>query len=253
MKLIVTIPAYNEENTINKVIREIPSQIDGIDSVEVLVINDGSTVNTAKVAKDAGADHIINQKENQGLAFAFRTGLEDALIRGADIIVNTDADFQYNKQQIPDFIKPVLEGKADIVLGSRFIGYIEHMSPQKRLGNIVATRVTRMASGYPVTDAQTGFRAFSRDAALRMHILSDYTYVQENIMQAVDYNLTMVEIPIEVRKCEGDSILIQMQKIVFTGVKQKLGIDAQIYKRFNIALTPKVSTVPYFAKNGMGF
>jgi len=253
MKLIVTIPAYNEENTINKVIREIPCQIDGIDSVEVLVINDGSKDNTVKVAKDAGADHIINQKENLGLAFTFRTGLEEALMRGADIIVNTDADFQYNQQQIPDLIKPVLEGKADIVLGSRFSGHIEHMAPQKRLGNILATRVTRMASGYPVTDARTGFRAFSRDAALRMNILYDYTYVQETIIQAVDHNLTMVEIPIKVRKCEGDSILIQMQKIVFTGVKQKLGIDAQICKRFNIALTPKVSTVPHFAKNGMGF
>jgi len=253
MKLIVTIPAYNEENTINKVIRETPRQIYGIDSVEVLVINDGSKDNTVKVAKDAGADHIINQNENQGLAFAFRTGLEEALIRGADIIVNTDADFQYNQQQIPDLIKPVLEGKADIVLGSRFSGHIEHMAPQKRLGNILATCVTRMASGYPVTDARTGFRAFSRDAALRMNILYDYTYVQETIIQAVDHNLTMVEIPIEVRKCEGDSILIQMQKIVFTGVKQKLGIDAQIYKRFNIALTPNVSTVPHFAKNGMGF
>ena len=124
MKLIVTIPAYNEENTIDKVIREIPRQIDGIDTVEVLVINDGSTDNTIAVAKDAGADHIITLKENQGLAFAFRTGLEEALKRGADIIVNTDADFQYNQQQIPDLVKPVLEHKADIVLGSRFSGHI---------------------------------------------------------------------------------------------------------------------------------
>jgi len=208
MKLIVTIPAYNEENTIDKVISEIPRQIDGIDTVEVLVINDGSTDNTVTVAKDAGADHIITLKENQGLAFAFRTGLEEALKRGADIIVNTDADFQYNQQQIPDLVKPVLEHKADIVLGSRFSGHIEHMLPQKRIGNIIATRVTRMASGYPVTDAQTGFRAFSRDAALRMNILSDYTYVQETIMQAVNHNLTMVEIPIDFRRRDGNSRLM---------------------------------------------
>jgi len=208
MKLIVTIPAYNEEKTIDKVIKEIPRQISGIETIEVLVVNDGSTDNTVKVAKEAGADHIITLKENRGLAFAFRTGLEEALKRGADIIVNTDADFQYNQQQIPDLVKPVLEHKADIVLGSRFSGHIEHMSPQKRIGNIIATRVTRMASGYPVTDAQTGFRAFSRDAALRMNILSDYTYVQETIMQAVNHNLTMVEIPIDFRRRDGNSRLM---------------------------------------------
>jgi glycosyltransferase involved in cell wall biosynthesis len=208
MKLIVTIPAYNEEKTIDKVIKEIPRQISGIETIEVLVVNDGSTDNTVKVAKEAGADHIITLKENQGLAFAFRTGLEEALKRGADIIVNTDADFQYNQQQIPDLVKPVLEHKADIVLGSRFSGHIEHMSSQKRIGNIIATRVTRMASGYPVTDAQTGFRAFSRDAALRMNILSDYTYVQETIMQAVNHNLTMVEIPIDFRRRDGNSRLM---------------------------------------------
>jgi len=208
MKLIVTIPAYNEEKTIDKVIKEIPRQINGIETIEVLVVNDGSTDNTVKVAKEAGADHIITLKENRGLAFAFRTGLEEALKRGADIIVNTDADFQYNQQQIPDLVKPVLEHKADIVLGSRFSGHIEHMSSQKRIGNIIATRVTRMASGYPVTDAQTGFRAFSRDAALRMNILSDYTYVQETIMQAVNHNLTMVEIPIDFRRRDGNSRLM---------------------------------------------
>ena len=208
MKLIVTIPAYNEEKTIDKVIKEIPRQISGIETIEVLVVNDGSTDNTVKVAKEAGADHIITLKENRGLAFAFRTGLEEALKRGADIIVNTDADFQYNQQQIPDLVKPVLEHKADIVLGSRFSGHIEHMSSQKRIGNIIATRVTRMASGYPVTDAQTGFRAFSRDAALRMNILSDYTYVQETIMQAVNHNLTMVEIPIDFRRRDGNSRLM---------------------------------------------
>ena len=230
MKLIVTIPAYNEENTIDKVIREIPRQIDGIDLVEVLVINDGSTDNTVKVAKDAGADHIISQKENQGLAFAFRTGLEEALKRSADIIVNTDADFQYNQQQIPDLVNPILESKADIVLGSRFSGYIEHMVPQKKIGNIIATRVTRMASGFPVTDAQTGFRAFSRDAALRMNILSDYTYVQETIMQAVGHNLTMVEIPIEFRKREGSSRLMSG---VFNYAKRAASTILRTYRDYN--------------------
>jgi glycosyltransferase involved in cell wall biosynthesis len=208
MKLIVTIPAYNEERTIAKVIREVPRSIEGVDDVEVLVANDGSTDGTVAVAREAGADHIITLKENCGLAFAFRTGLENALKYGADIIVNTDADFQYNQQQIPDLIKPILDDGADIVLGSRFKGHIEHMVLQKKFGNRIATRVTRWASGYPVSDAQTGFRAFSRDAALHMNILSDYTYVQETIMQAVNHNLTMVEIPVDFRKREGDSRLM---------------------------------------------
>lgn len=202
------IPAYNEEKTIEKVIREIPRQIKGIHKVEVLVVNDGSTDSTVKVALEAGADYIVSQKENLGLALAFRKGLEACLERGADIIVNTDADFQYDQSQIPDLIAPILQDKADIVLGSRFRGHIEYMSPQKKIGNILATRVTRMASGYPVTDAQTGFRAFTRDAALRMNILADYTYVQETIMQAVNHNLTLVEIPIEFRKREGNSRLM---------------------------------------------
>ena len=208
MKLIVMIPAYNEEKTIEKVIREIPRQIKGIHKVEVLVVNDGSTDSTVKVALEAGADYIVSQKENLGLALAFRKGLEACLERGADIIVNTDADFQYDQSQIPDLIAPILQDKADIVLGSRFRGHIEYMSPQKKIGNILATRVIRMASGYPVTDAQTGFRAFTRDAALRMNILADYTYVQETIMQAVNHNLTLVEIPIEFRKREGNSRLM---------------------------------------------
>lgn len=230
MKLIVTIPAYNEENTIDKVIKEIPRKIDGIDSVEVLVINDGSTDNTINVATAAGADHIISLKENRGLAYAFRTGLEAALKAGADIIVNTDADFQYNQQQIPYLVKPILDKKADLVLGSRFSGHIEHMVPQKRIGNIIATLVTRVACGYPVTDAQTGFRAFSRDAALHMNILSQYTYVQETIMQAVNHNLTLVEIPIDFRKREGKSRLMSG---VFNYAKRAASTILRTYRDYH--------------------
>ena len=166
MKLVVMIPAYNEEETIGKVIKEIPRDIEGAEEVAVLVINDGSTDNTVEAAKKAGADKIISFKENKGLAPAFRMGLETALMMGADIVVNTDADFQYNQTQIPDLIKPIIDEEADVVLGSRFNGWIEHMPTKKRVGNKLATWITRVASGYPVSDAQTGFRAFSRDAAL---------------------------------------------------------------------------------------
>ena len=229
MKLIVMIPAYNEEETIGEVIEEIPREIDGIDKVEVLVINDGSTDSTVEVAKEAGADKIISFKENKGLAPAFKMGLETALVVGADIIVNTDADFQYNQTQIPDLIKPILDGEVDIVLGSRFEGWIEHMPAQKRMGNRLATWVTKKASGYPVTDAQTGFRAFSSDAALRLNVMSDYTYVQETILQAVNNGLVIKEIPVDFRRREGESRLISS---VFGYARRATSVIVMTYRDY---------------------
>ncbi len=207
MKLIITIPAYNEEKTIAKVIREIPKRISGIKKIEIIVVDDGSTDNTAKIAKQNGAI-VIKHTCNRGLAKAFKTGLNAALARGADIIVNTDADFQYNQKQIPELIKPILEGKADIVLGSRFKGWIEEMPLSKRLGNKLATAVVRLVTGYKISDAQTGFRAFSREAALRMNVLSDYTYTQETLLIAAEHKLKVVEIPVDFRKRADRSRLI---------------------------------------------
>ena len=201
MKLVVMIPAFNEEATIGSVIREIPR--DCCDQVEVLVINDGSTDNTVEEAQNAGADRIVNFKKNRGLAPAFRAGLETALEMGADIIVNTDGDGQYNGKQIPDLIKPILDGKADFVLGSRTKGRIEYMPLQKRIGNRIATFVTRHVSGLPVSDAQSGFRAFTRDAAMHLNVMSNYTYVQETLMQAANSGMVYEEVPIEFRKRTG--------------------------------------------------
>ena len=229
MKLVVMIPAYNEEETIGKVIKEIPGVIEGIDETEVLVTNDGSQDNTVEVAKEAGADKIISFKENKGLAPAFKMGLETALTMGADIIVNTDADFQYNQTKIPDLIEPILGGKADIVLGSRFTGWIEHMPSQKRIGNKIATWVTKIASGYPVTDAQTGFRAFSRDAALHLNVMSDYTYVQETILQAVNNGLVIKEIPVDFRRREGESRLISS---VFGYARRAVSVIVMTYRDY---------------------
>lgn len=201
MKLVVMIPAYNEEETINSVIREIPR--DCCDLVEVLVINDGSTDNTVEEAKNAGADRIVSFKKNRGLAPAFRAGLETALEMGADIIVNTDGDGQYNGKQIPDLIKPIMDGRADFVLGSRTKGRIEYMPLQKRIGNRIATFVTRQVSGLPISDAQSGFRAFTRDAAMHLNVMSNYTYVQETLMQAANSGMVYEEVPIEFRKRTG--------------------------------------------------
>lgn len=208
IKLIVTIPAYNEEESIGKVIKEIPRKIEGIDKVEIIVISDGSTDNTVKVAKDVGADIILESVPKRGLGPTFKDGLNAAIDNGADVIVNIDADNQYNALQIPKLINPILEGKADIVLGSRFAGTIEHMTIQKKLGNKLATFVVCMASGIKISDGQTGFRAISRDAALRLVIHSGYTYTQEMIVQAAHKRMAIVEVPIEFRKRFGESRLI---------------------------------------------
>ena len=205
MKLVVMIPSYNEEETIASVIREIPRSIPGVDTVEVLVINDGSTDRTVEEAQKAGADKIISFKKNKGLASGFRAGLETALAMGADIIVNTDADGQYDGTEIPKLIQPILDNKADFVLGSRTKGTIEEMPLQKTIGNRMATWVTRQVSGLPVSDGQSGFRAFTRDAAMRLNVMADYTYVQETLIQAANLGLVYTEVPILFRKRMGGS------------------------------------------------
>lgn len=202
------IPSYNEEESIRKVIQEVPRNIKGIDLVEVLVINDGSVDNTLEEANLAGADKIISHKKNLGLGISFRDGLEEALDMQADIIVNTDADFQYSGAEIPKLIEPILNGSADIVIGDRQIDMLNHMPKGKVIGNKLATWVTRFVTGLPIRDAQTGFRAFSRNAALKMNLTGNYTYVQETLIQAANKNLEVVQIPIEFRARSGKSRLI---------------------------------------------
>jgi len=208
MKLVVMIPAFNEELTVGDVIREIPRTIDGIDVVEVLVIDDGSVDNTVEAARMAGADRIVSHRKNRGLGVAFSYGLDVALDMGADIIVNIDADGQYNTAEIPEVIRPILEGGADIVLGWRDIDSLDFMPRGKKLGNKLATRVTRLTAGFPIKDAQSGFRAFSRDAALRMNLSGTYTYVQETLMQAKYKGLWVEQVPVEFRERKGESRLI---------------------------------------------
>jgi len=206
MKLTVTIPSFNEEKTISKVIREIPKKIPGIKKIEIIVIDDGSTDKTASVARKLGAV-VVRHPGNRGLAKTFKTGIDTALARGADIVMNTDADFQYNQKQIPLVVKPIIEGKADIVLGSRFKGWIEDMSLGKRYGNILATKVVSFVSGLKISDAQSGFRAFSREAALRMNISGDFTYTQESLLIAAEHKMKIVEVPIDFRKRADESRL----------------------------------------------
>ncbi|MFH1391823.1 MAG: glycosyltransferase family 2 protein [Candidatus Diapherotrites archaeon] len=207
MELVITIPAYNEEKSVGNVISEIPSKIKGINKITVLVIDDGSTDQTVKVACEKKAV-VISNKVNKGLAFSFKRGLETALSMGADIIVNTDADFQYNQKQIPLLVEPILSGEADLVLGSRFKGSIEEMPIQKKFGNIFASKVLSFLCGKKISDGQTGFRAFSREAASRINLFSNYTYTQESILQAIDKGIHIKEVPVDFRKRNGESRLI---------------------------------------------
>ena len=206
MKVFVMIPAYNEEFAIEKVIKEIKQ---ASKNYKILVIDDGSRDNTYNIAKKCGANYVIRNKKNLGLAQSFKRGLEECLKLKADIIVNIDADSQYNALEIPKLIQPILDGKADIILTDRKILGLNHMPFGKKYGNLISSLVTRFVSGFPVRDAQSGFRAFSREAALRLNVLSDYTYVQETIIQAVDKKLKIVQLPCEFRKRDGQSRLLR--------------------------------------------
>lgn len=207
--LVVMIPAYNEEADIADVIREIPRQIEGVDRTFVLVIDDGSRDRTVEVAREAGADFIIQHRHNRGLAVSFRDGLDAALSLGADVIVNTDADNHYDQTRIPDLVKPILGGEADIVIGSRPISGLKEMTFTRRWGNRLANWIFRFLYGLPSdTDISSGYRAYSRDAALRLSLTSKYTYTHETLISALDHRLTIASIVIPARDVTRPSRLM---------------------------------------------
>ncbi|MDD5627213.1 MAG: glycosyltransferase family 2 protein [Patescibacteria group bacterium] len=218
-KLIVIIPAYNEEKTIGRVITEIPRQIQGISEVLVLVSDDGSTDHTVEEARASGADFVISHP-NAGLAFNFKIALEEALKSDADIIVNIDADAQYNSQEIPCLVRPILQNRAEIVLGDRQVAKLKHMPFGNKYGNILGSWFIRRLLNLNIIDASTGFRAFSREAALRLSVMTRHTYTHETLIQAADQGLKMVQIPIEFRRRAGHSRLISNLRshIVKTGL-----------------------------------
>ena len=196
MKLIVQIPCYNEENTLPQTVADIPRQIPGVDQVEVLIIDDGSNDRTVAVAKEIGVDHIVRNKRNLGLARTFRRGLDACLKLGADIIVNTDGDNQYAGADIPKLIQPILAGKAELVIGDRQTGKIPHFSPLKKLLQKFGSGVVRRLSGVQVPDAVSGFRAISREAAIKLNIISSYSYTIEMIIQAGKKQMAVAHVPI---------------------------------------------------------
>jgi len=196
MKLIVQIPCFNEEHTLPQTVRDIPRQITGIDKVEILIIDDGSTDRTVEVALELGIEHIVRNKQNKGLARTFRAGLDACLTFGADIIVNTDGDNQYAGADIPKLVAPILAGQADIVVGDRQTDTVAHFSPLKKLLQKVGSSFVRRLSETEVTDAVSGFRAFSREAAIKMNVVSSYSYTIETLIQAGKKHLAVVSVPI---------------------------------------------------------
>jgi glycosyltransferase involved in cell wall biosynthesis len=198
LKLIIQIPCYNEAATLGIALAALPREVPGFDKVEWLIIDDGCTDNTVEVALAHGVDHVVRHTRNQGLARGFMNGLQACLEHGADVIVNTDADNQYNADDIPALTRPILEGKADIVIGARPIAAIEHFSPIKKLLQKLGSWVVRVASKTSIPDAPSGFRAMSRSAARRLTVFSDYTYTLETIIQAGQKNMAITSVPIRV-------------------------------------------------------
>lgn len=196
MKLIVQIPCFNEEKTLLQTVSDIPRQIDGISEIKILIIDDGSTDRTVEVAKEIGVDYIVKNINNKGLAKSFWTGFDACLRLGADIIVNTDGDNQYKGQDIPKLIQPIMKGQAEIVVGDRQTDKIPHFSPYKKKMQKIGSFVVRLLSNTDIPDTVSGFRAFSRKAAMQMNIVSPFSYTIETIIQAGKKYLSIQSVPI---------------------------------------------------------
>ena len=196
MKLIIQIPCYNEAETLEIALNDLPKHIDGIDKIEYLIINDGSKDNTVEVAKSWGVHYVVNFRQNKGLARGFMAGVDACLRNGADIIVNTDADNQYCGEDIETIVRPILDGKADMVIGERPIDNTAHFSPLKKKLQHLGSWVVRKASHTDIPDAPSGFRAFSREAAMWLNVVNDYTYTLETIVQAGRSKMAIMSVPV---------------------------------------------------------
>lgn len=230
MKLMIQIPCYNEETTLDVTIRDLPRQIDGVDEIEYLIIDDGSKDGTVARARELGIEHIVHFKRNRGLASGFMAGLDACLHLGADIIVNTDADNQYCGADIEKLVRPILEGRAEMVIGERPIDETEHFSKRKKTFQHLGSWVVRKASGTDIPDAPSGFRAYSKDAALRINVTNDYTYTLETIIQAGRSKIALTSVPIrtnpELRKS-------RLFKSMWTYMKRSASVIARSYVMYS--------------------
>jgi len=230
MKLIIQIPCLNEKESLPKTLSSLPKKIEGVDTIEILVIDDGSSDGTFEVAKTNGVHHIIRLMKTKGLARAFGIGLDASLKRGADIIVNIDADGQYKGEDIPKLVKPIIEGMADIVIGNRDIDNVQQFSWIKKKLQRIGSWVVRHLANSNITDATTGFRAYNKEAALRLNIISEYTYTLESIIQAERKNLAFANILIKTNPVHRPSRLFHS---IPEYIKRSVITIIRIYSMFN--------------------
>ena len=237
MKLIIQIPCYNEAETLAIALGALPREVEGFDKVEWLIINDGSSDDTVKVAKQNGVDYVVNFKHNQGLAKGFMAGLQESLKQGADVIVNTDADNQYEAKDIPKLVKPILDGEAEYVIGARPIDKTEHFSKAKKFLQKLGSWVVRKASGTDIPDAPSGFRAMSRECAMQLNVYNNYTYTLETIIQAGQKNIPITSVPIRTNEDLRPSRLLSS---IPNYIKKSIGTIVRIsvvYKPFQFFMS----------------
>lgn len=226
MKLIIQIPCLNESETLAIALAELPREVKGFDTVEWLIIDDGSTDNTAEIARKNGVQHVIRHPVNRGLAEAFMTGIDACLKLGADVIINTDADNQYNGADIPSLTLPILAGEAEIVIGARPISEIEHFSWIKKTLQHLGSWAVRVASRTDVADAPSGFRAITREAAMRLNVFNAYTYTLETIIQAGQSNMRVISVPI---RTNADLRPSRLVKSIRSYVQRSLGTIVRVF------------------------
>lgn len=250
MKLIIQIPCLNEEETLEIALNDLPRHIDGIDEIEYLIINDGSTDRTVEVAKNWGVHHVVSFTKNKGLAKGFMAGIDACLRNGADIIVNTDADNQYCGADIEKLVRPILNHAADVVIGERPIDETEHFSALKKKLQHLGSYVVRKASRTEIPDAPSGFRAFSREAAMHLNVINNYTYTLETIVQAGRNNIAITSVPIRTNPELRKSRLFHS---MFGYVKRSMLTIIRAYMMYRpLTFFTVVGAIPFLVGLGIG-